>query len=263
MKASRFNYSVRLPFAASLTKPELLGQKFMIALDALTQIDSNVFTDWQVSDLPAMKGYPLEEVRSRIVEIVAHNVSRDDVGHADPASGYAAVAHTATRTKSHRMTLWVDAWNVWLKAGDVMVPPDPAMVTYPLFRAALLAINTIWQQPWACTQAFRSRTAKIPNGIEGGYSLKRLPMIPDDPTFPKSIYHIPWFAYLSAALASGVKLPPEIRTETLADGGLLMIATEERLDPDIPEHARRARILAERLIAQTGFTSWGKKSGAN
>jgi hypothetical protein len=31
-----------------------------------------------------------------------------------------------------------------------------------------------------------------------------------------------------------------------------MTATEERLDPDIPEHARRARILTETLIAQAG-----------
>ena len=38
-----------------------------------------------------------------------------------------------------------------------------------------------------------------------------------------------------------------------------MTATEERLDPDIPQHARRARILAETLIAQTG---WGKNTGA-
>jgi hypothetical protein len=34
-----------------------------------------------------------------------------------------------------------------------------------------------------------------------------------------------------------------------------MIATEERLDPDIPEHARRARILAEIMIAKTGYAS--------
>lgn len=160
------------------------------------------------------------------------------------------------------MTLWVRPWmdNVCLQAGDVMVPPDPAIMTYPLFRAALLAINAIWQQPWACAQAFRSRTVKVPYGTGGGYSLESLPMISADPTFPESIFHIPWFAYLSAPLPAGVKLPPEIQTETMADGGLLMTATEERLDPDIPEYARRARILAETLMAQTG---WRKSTGAN
>jgi hypothetical protein len=80
-------------------------------------------------------------------------------------------------------------------------------------------------------------------------------MIPAEPTFPESIFHIPWIAYLSAPLASGIELPSEIRTERMPDAGLLMVATEERLDPEIPEHARRARILAETMIARTGLSS--------
>ena len=80
-------------------------------------------------------------------------------------------------------------------------------------------------------------------------------MIPTEPTFPESIFHIPWFAYLSAPLASCVKLPPEIQTERTVDGGLLMIAAEERLDLDIPEQVRRARILAETLIVRTQHAS--------
>jgi hypothetical protein len=257
MNTSDVDYSVRLPFAARGTSPERLGSKFLATLDALTQIDSNIFPDWEVGDLPAMKGYPLAAARPRIAEIIEHNVTRDDLGHPEPESGYTAVACTTIRVRSHRMRLRVYTWfgAVWLSAGDEMVPPDPAIVTYPLFRAALLAINAIWQQPWACAQAFRSRTAKVPSGTGRGYSLERLPMIPADPTFPRSIFHIPWLAYLSAPLADGVKLPPEIKTETTPDGGLLMIATEERLDPDIPEHARRARILAETLIARTGLSA--------
>ncbi len=39
------------------------------------------------------------------------------------------------------------------------------------------------------------------------------------------------------------------------DGGLLMTATEERLDPTNPEHLERARILAEIMIARTGLSS--------
>ena len=38
-----------------------------------------------------------------------------------------------------------------------------------------------------------------------------------------------------------------------------MIATEERLDPDLPEHASRARILAETLIARTATSKAGKQ----
>jgi hypothetical protein len=253
MNTSGVDYSVRLPFAARGTCPEWLGSKFLATLDALTQIDSNIFPDWEVGDLPAMKGYTLAEARPRIAEIIERNVRR----HPEREVGYTAMAHTMISARSHRMTLRVYSWfgAVWLSAGDEMVSPDPAVVTYPLFRASLLAINSIWEQQWACAQAFRSRTLKVPTGTGGGYSLKRLPMIPIDPTFPESILHIPWFAYLSAPLAAGVKLPSDIKTETTNDGGLLMTATEERLDPDIPEHVRRARILAETLIERTGLSA--------
>lgn len=256
MNTPTFKYSVRLPFAAGPVTPEWLGSKFLATLDALTKIDSDIFPDWEVADLPAMKGFPLAVARPRIAQIIiGNNVVPEEFDPPDGEHGYTAVAHTTISAKSHRMTVWVDEWNVWLKAGDVMVPPDPAIVTYPLFRASLLAINAIWQQAWGCVQAFRSRDLKVPVGPGGGYRLKGLPMIPADPTFPESVFHIPWLAYLSAPLAAGVKLPPEIKTEMTSDGGLLMIATEERLDPDIPEHARRARFLAETLIAQTGLSS--------
>jgi hypothetical protein len=255
MNAPAFKYSVRLPFTGRPADAEWLGSKFLATLDALTQIDANVFPDWEVGDLPAMKGYPLSAARSRIAEIIDHNVVRDDLGHPEPESGYTAVAHTTIDARSRRMTFCARTWmgSVWLNTGDYKVAPDPDIVTYPLFRAALLAINGIWQQPWSCAQAFRSRTAEIPTAT-GGYLLQRLPMIPAEPTFPESIFHIPWFAYLSAPLAEGLKLPPEIQVERTTDGGLLMIATEERLDPDNAEHARRARILAETLLARTGHS---------
>lgn len=54
-------------------------------------------------------------------------------------------------------------------------------------------------------------------------------------------------------LTTGLKLAPEILTERTPDGGLLMSATTDRLDPTNPEHIRRARILAETLIACTGY----------
>jgi hypothetical protein len=249
MSTLAFKYFVRLPFAAGAESPGWLGSGFLETLDALTRIDPNIFPDWEVGDLRAMKGYPLATARGRIAEIIGRNGERDK-------SGYTAEAMTTTDARSHRMSFRASTClgNIWLNAGDELVPPDPAIVTYPLFRAALLAINAIWQQPWGCAQAFRSRGIRVPTGT-GGYRLKNLPMIPADPTFPESIFHIPWLAYLSAPLVRDLKLPPELQTERMPNGGLLMIATEERLDPDIPEHARRARILAETLIARTDHSS--------
>ena len=241
MSKSAFDYSIRLPFAARPVSPEWLGSKFLATLDALTHIDSNIFPDWEVGDLPAMKGFPLAVARSRIAEIIDHNVSRDDLGRPEPEPGYTAVAQTTIRAKSRRMRFYIHTWLPDVRlAGDEMVAPDPVIVTYPLFRAALLAINAIWQQEWACVQAFR-------------LDYDTVPLYPGATLFPYSRYHVPWIAYLSAPLVARFSLPPDILTESLPDGGVLMSVTEERLDPTNPEHLRRARIVAETLIARTGY----------
>jgi hypothetical protein len=65
------------------------------------------------------------------------------------------------------------------------------------------------------------------------------------------LFHVPWIIYLSAQRAAGVTVARDILTERAPDGGLLMGATTERLNPMTPEHARRARILAETMIACT------------
>ena len=76
--------------------------------------------------------------------------------------------------------------------------------------------------------------------------------VPLDPTFPDSIFHVPWIVYLSAERAAGVNSAREVLTEHMPDSGLLMSAATERLDPMNPEHVRRVRILAETLIDRTG-----------
>jgi hypothetical protein len=65
-------------------------------------------------------------------------------------------------------------------------------------------------------------------------------------------FHIPWIAYLSAPLASGVQLPAEIQSERTPDEGLLMTATEQRLDPANRAHLRRARVLADTMVRRAG-----------
>ena len=258
MSLSSFKYSVRLPLPAEPLSPDWLGPKFIATLDALTPIDPRIFAGWQVREIRKMKTIPLEAARPRIAEIIGHDVAHDDWGPA-PEYGYSAAATTTAGASARRMSLSVDTrgrlgeGNVELSAGGIMVPSDPAIVTYPLFRAALLAIIEIWLPPWSFACARRLGTIAVPSG-HGGSTIKSVPQVPSDPTFPDSIFFAPWIVYLAAKSATVLALPPEILTERTADGGLLMTATEERLDPDNPAQTRRARILAETLIKQTGHS---------
>ena len=152
-----------------------------------------------------------------------------------------------------------DGGDTFLEFGRSLEPPDLTIVTYPMYRAALLALNAIWRPRWVCAFAFRTGTVSVP-GVEVapgvvGTRIDSLASVPLDPTFPYSIFHIPWIAYLSAEDAIGITLPSDILTERTPDGGVLISATTDRLDPMKPEHARRARVLADLMIARFGPSS--------
>lgn len=74
----------------------------------------------------------------------------------------------------------------------------------------------------------------------------------EDPSFPNSQYRLPWIAYLCAERLEGLELPPDVLAEPTRDGGLLMIAAEERLDPANPAHMARSKLIAEIMIERAG-----------
>jgi hypothetical protein len=246
MTAINFNYEIRSSFPPHPEGPATLGAKFLNTLDALSRVDPTVFYDWQVIDLRAPPPLPLESVRPRIAEIIESGVHRNDrESPPEPLFGYNAAALTNNPIGSHRLTLIINAGGkvkggyTWLQTGEWQVLPDPSIVTYPIFKTALLTINANWPAPWACAYAYRK-------------DYDTVPLIPGAPLFPSSIFAIPWMGYLSARLTTPFVLPPpEIQTERTPDGGLLMIATEDRLDPTNPEHLRRARIIAKTMIDRT------------
>jgi hypothetical protein len=261
MSEIKFDYGIQSHLPAQPESPASLGPKFLDTVDALSRIDPEIFTNWMIPVIPdaewlieeversgvaaaieKTETYSLEAARSRIVAIVENNVTRDDFREPEPYWGYSLIAHTGDVVESRRIGLRIKAGGkvdgrMRLEIGDYKTLPDPALVTYPLFKAALLAINAIWPASYASAYASRSEYDKAP-------------LLPSAELFPFSGFHIPWLGYLSAPLASGLALPPEILTERTPDGGLLMSATEERLDPTVPEHWRRARMIAEIMIAR-------------
>lgn len=243
---SELRYLIRSKFPGKQESPAVLGAKLVDTVDALSRIDPSIFFDWEVMDYPATDSVPLSEARSHAAAITEKNIKRDDDGRPTD-EGYTMGAFTGGATKSRRLSLRIVAGGtsvgeVSLGPGFHLKVPDLTIVSYPVYKAALLALIRIWPPTWACAYAFRMNYFEVP-------------LHPGAPLFPYSIFHIPWLAYLSAPLAAGLKLAPEILTERTPDGGLLMIAAEERLDPANPENLRRARIIVETMMACTGEKS--------
>jgi hypothetical protein len=274
--APYYDYSIRSQWRGRVDTPSAIGAKLLDTLDALSAVDP-FFSNWLIAEFPNpssgdettdilnMKVIPLASARPRIAEIVENYVVRDDAYEPFPDDGYHAHATTNEFTGPRVAGVSVDAGGkydggAWLRtAGWHTGPPDLTVVTYPLFKGALLAMNAIWRAPWACAFAFRCGTTSVP-GVEivpglVATKIEGVMRVPLDPTFPQSIFHIPWIAYLSAEHAAGVAPTRDILTERTPDGGLLVSATTDWLNPDNPEHVRRARIIAEAMIARFDASS--------
>jgi hypothetical protein len=265
MTIVNYNYAVRGKWAGPADeKPAVTGAKFLQTLDALSRVDP-IFADWQVNrnwkiiedDQPRL--VPLAAARNRIAELVESGVVHNDFNKPTPRYGYNALATAGARgPRRVAFSAKTGIQFLQLSFGEPNIATDLSIVTYPVFKAALLAISSTWNAQWAYAHACRNDAIKVPIEFAPGvlaFRTDSAPPVPLDPTFPKSVFHVPWIAYLSAERAAGVTLGREILTEHTPDGGLLMSATAERLDPTDPEHVRRARTLAETLIARTALVS--------
>jgi len=244
MSGLEFDYNIRSGWRGRVESPTAIGEKFLRTLDALSLIDPVLFANWRLFGRRVRTSLTLDEARPRIATLVEQDVVLGDFREPLPEYGYHARASAGKFNDPRHVRFKADAGGKFdsgtlLQFGDYDVLPDRAIVTFPLFKAALLAINAIWQAPWADAYAFR-------------VDYYEKPLFSGAPLFPYSIFHIAWIAYLSAPLAGGLDLPREIVTERTPDGGLLMTAVEERLDPTNPEHLRRARILVDIMVSRTG-----------
>ena len=246
MNETSFLYAIWLMRSQLRETPAVIGQKFLDTLDALSAIDP-LFTDWKVLDYVALEAIPLAAARPRITALVESNVVRDSYDQPTPKSGYGAIGVTNNAKKSRIVAFTANAGAAYpgrnavhLDIGDPLAPTDPAVVNYPLFRKALLAITAHWQPSWSYACAFRMDYWKAP-------------IVPGAPVIRYNPFHITWIAYLAPKIATGfVVPPPDVRTEHAPGGGLLLSATEEAFDPANPNHLRRAHLLAETMISHTG-----------
>ena len=194
---------------------------------------------------------PLARSRPRIAEWVLNNVVRDDDGEPDPQDGYALFARGGEVESefgtSRSINVDVRAGSQWrrnqasFEVGDIDRPPDLDLVTYPIYRAALEILASIWPVPWM--QAYVFLPDLIPPITE--------PMV-SPPIPPSEDLNFPWILYLSAPLAAGLKPPADLICEPTPGGGVILSVVRDRFDAENPEHIRRSRLLQAIMAEHVG-----------
>jgi hypothetical protein len=239
---TRPNYTIIAAWRRSET-PEEIAPKFLRTLDEIERIDPRL-RDWVTSDeLVEGSDYPIP--RDDIVAWIRSKMNENGMHVRDPEAGYVLLAVSDHGAASGLPVCIFPCpggkWRstVLFEVGTSDFPPEPGDVSFSLFKAVLLTIVSIWEPPWATARCsiWDSPVPKSPPGV---------------PPFPYSGYQRPWIAYLNAERAAGVEVPSEVSTERTPDGGLLMIATEETLDPDNAAHMRPSRLMAQIMIDHAG-----------
>jgi len=220
-------YYVRGCWEAREETPDEIATRFLHHIDLLRDIDP-VFSLW-ISGAKGPK--KLEAIRHRFAEEVAADISRDDFGKPEPIYGYWPGAYTREQPDRLRYAIRVQAGvhlptaknqNDAIFITSSRNNPDPAAITYRIFKAALLAMVQAWE-PADCIAS--------PEGMHG---------------FADTSLHFRevWMQYLSAPLARLMIPPPTAIVEQLPNGGILMSVTDETFDPDNSTHLAVARDIA-------------------
>ncbi len=212
-------------------EPDRLAVRFLKHIDLLRDIGP-LFALWISGANGPRK---LEDIRAHFAKEIALRISKDDFGEVEPEGGYGFGAYTRGQPESLSYTINVSAGshtgyphenNVVFGTSSFMnAVPDPAAITYPIFKSALLALVEAWD-PVDCYASSDDLLDLLPR--------------------PERHEHFreAWMQYLSAPLARLIAPPSSAINDWLPNGGLLMSATNETFRVDNPAHLAAARDIA-------------------
>lgn len=245
MNGNQFNIIGSWPSRA--TPPAEIGVRVLQSLHALSSI-SRLFQPWWFADhslsLEQLKdlldrgkideaSLPVDAWRGKMTELVERNVARDDFDNPEPDAGYSVSAYNSLNESSKFASLTIRDGSVRgsstlsFETASKMIP-DPAIVSYSTFKAALVSLATIWQPDSA--RAYPHQLYEC---------WRQIPW--------SRRYDLSWMVYLSAPLASRIKPPSDVCVEQMPDGGLLIVAAEETFNVDNPKHMAAARSIVASL----------------
>jgi hypothetical protein len=171
--------------------------------------------------------------RADLAQLVEAGIDRDDEGVPIPEFGYSFSAFARSRTDPDGLSLRVHA-GCWTRlkflTNTVHIETRPlceeneAWLTLPLLKAAMLAVCDAWDVTWAAIYP-----ADLVELWTPAYTKSR-------PTFD-----LAWVTYLSPWFAPMVTPPCSTIVEHTSQGGIVMMATQERFDVTNAAHLAAAR----------------------
>jgi hypothetical protein len=190
------------------------------------------------------KAVSVDFEHTALAKEIANRISRDDFGEPEPVNGYyfSAVNNDKGGFSSRGLTLLMHGGSLGQNFvglnSDPDFTPDPDILTYPIFKAALLAMGETFEPDWGSAESssLREFWAPVPRG--------RGPML-----------QLSWMTYVSPKLSHLITPPPSAIVERRPDGGLLMAATDETFSTSNPAHLAVANdILA--AVAPINALGW-------
>jgi len=224
-------YKIYASWGPRAEPPEVIAVRYLACTDRLKQIHP-AYDNWIFN----LKGKPKKfaALRETLAAAIAANVVRGDAGDPTPIYGYRANVLNSMKNDPSSLALRVNAgaWvtsghfcnSAMIKTGDNVVP-DPAIIAYPAFKAALLALVESFDATYC---------SAYPQQIMDFWD-------------PARHLRIGWMSYVAPRFAPLITPPPAAIHERTAKGGLLLSATQDTFRVDNFAHLAVAQDIIKAL----------------
>lgn len=223
--------------------PKELAQRFLNLLDRLSRIDP-VFGRWIWTGLGVKTPVGFDEIQHRLRTAIEATVSLADDGDPTPIYGYrfGVVNSIERQPRSIGVSVHAGSWRIsdyFINDANIHtswgVKPDPAILTFSIFKPAVLALAESFDATWC---------SAYPDELMNYWRRSVAPH-----------YRLAWISYVGPRFAPLISPPATAIVEHQPDGGLLMAATDEPFDTSNPWHLAVANdILA--AVAPLNALPW-------
>ncbi|MEJ0093588.1 MAG: Imm52 family immunity protein [Methylocella sp.] len=217
------DYSIFASWGPRVETPEAIAAHFLACVDRLKQIHP-AYDNWifRLNNRPRK----FDALRGNLPAAVASRVARADDGEPTPIYGYRPSTFNSMKSNPGSLHLRIKAGSALSNFAEIgtgyQVVPDPGIISFPVFKAALLALSESFDVTYCSAYP-----AQILNLSDTTRHLR-----------------LAWMSYVSPRFAPLITPPPSAIVER-PRGALLMAATEETFSIDNPAHLAAARdILA-------------------